>query len=315
MIGDDHALTPGYVARHVPPGSRIGIDVAVLDIAQDFLLAHLAERGVLGDLVIFKGGTALRKLFAGAQGRFSTDMDLASREPEADRHALAEIIAGEAEVALGPFRFRPSSRRGRWHIAVESPFGNPAVSVKLDVGPPTWLEPEPRPFVPHVTHDRYGFTLPTIPSVRLEEILAEKIARLTRSGTARDASDLVWAATTSPHSRFSIDRVRRLAILKVWVDNHGLRPAWSSAPSPRPFDPERWLSPREDWDDEQIGLLTHPPPSLSELEARLHRLYARLRDLTEKEGRLATADARDRSEVIRAVRDLDHSALTDTQLW
>ena len=34
MIGADHALTPGYVARHVPRGSRIGIDVAVLDIAQ-----------------------------------------------------------------------------------------------------------------------------------------------------------------------------------------------------------------------------------------------------------------------------------------
>ena len=49
------------------PVSRIGIDVAVLDIAQDFLLAHLAERGVLGELAIFKGGTALRKLFTGAQ--------------------------------------------------------------------------------------------------------------------------------------------------------------------------------------------------------------------------------------------------------
>ena len=104
-------------------------------------------------------------------------------------------------------------------------------------------------------------------------------------------------------------------MLKVWVDNHGLGPAWSSALSPRPFDPERWLSPREDWDDEQIGLLTHPPPSLSALEAKLHRLYAWLRDLTEEEGRLASADARDRSEVIRVVRDLEHSALTDTQLW
>ena len=68
MIGDDHALTPGYVARHVPPASRIGIDVAVLDIAQDFLLAHLAERGVLGDLVIFKGGTALRKVGEARRG-------------------------------------------------------------------------------------------------------------------------------------------------------------------------------------------------------------------------------------------------------
>ena len=77
MIGDDHALTPGYVARRLPPGSRIGIDVAVLDIAQDFLLAHLAERGALGDLVTFKGETALRKLFAGVQGRFSTELGLA----------------------------------------------------------------------------------------------------------------------------------------------------------------------------------------------------------------------------------------------
>ena len=294
MIGDDHALTPGYVARHVPPGSKIGIRVAVLDIAQDFLLAHLAERGVLGDLAIFKGGTALRKLFAGARGRFSTDMDLASREPEADRHALAEIIAGEADVALGPFRFRPSSTRGRWHIAVESPFGTPMTSVKLDVGPPTWLEPEPRPFVPHITHDRYGFTLPTIPSARLEEILAEKIARLTRSGTARDASDLVWAATTSPHSGFD-----RSGSEAGHAEGLGGQPPIGSSVAVRPLRRARSTRsdgslPREDWDDEQIGLLTHPPPSLSELEAELHRLYAWLRDLTEEEGRLASADARDR---------------------
>ena len=104
-------------------------------------------------------------------------------------------------------------------------------------------------------------------------------------------------------------------MLKVWVDNRGLGPAWSPAHSPRPCDPERWLSPREDWDDEQIGLLSHPPPSLSELEAQLHQLYAWLRDLTETEGRLASADARDRSDVIRAVRGLEHSALTDTHLW
>lgn len=77
MIGDGHRLTTGYVARHVPPQSRLGIDVAIIDIAQDFLLAHLHERGV-SDLVTFKGGTALRKLFAGAKGRFSIDIVRAS---------------------------------------------------------------------------------------------------------------------------------------------------------------------------------------------------------------------------------------------
>ena len=49
MIGDEHALTPGYVRRHLPPGSNVGIEIAILDIAQDFLLAHLHERGVFGE--------------------------------------------------------------------------------------------------------------------------------------------------------------------------------------------------------------------------------------------------------------------------
>lgn len=315
MIGERHELTPGYVARHVPPGSRVGLDIAVLDIAQDFLLAHLVEQGVLGDLVVFKGGTALRKLFAGAQGRFSTDLDFAAKEANPDRAAVMELIAGEADVELGPFRFEPSAVRGRWHIRVTSPFGDPEVSIKLDVGPPCLVEPELRGVVPHPTHARYGFDPPVLPSARLEEILAEKVARLTRSGTARDASDLVWAATTTPHSGFDRSLVRTLATLKVWAANHGLGPAWSPALAPRPFDVDAWLSPREDWDDEQIGLLASPPPSLRELEQDLHRLYGWLRDLTDEERRWARADARDRSDVIGAIRSLPGSTLANVYLW
>jgi uncharacterized protein len=223
MIGDAHRLTPGYIARHVPPGSRLGIEVAVLDIAQDFLLSHLEEGGFFSDLVVFKGGTALRKFFAGSEGRFSTDLDLASRELDVDRQELAALIAEHAAVRLGPFDFQPRENRGRWTIQVRSEFGNPTVSIKLDVGPPCWLAPEERPFVHTLAQSRYGFTPPRIPVMRLEEILAEKVARLTRTATARDASDLVWASSTSPHSRFSQEIVRRLAVLKVWVDNNGLR--------------------------------------------------------------------------------------------
>src|SRR6476660_5532034 len=106
MIGDTHQLTPGYIARHVPPQSRLGREVAILDIAQDFLLTHLQDRGVF-DLVTFKGGTALRKLFAGAQGRFSTDIDLAAVEVDIDRVSLAAVVAGECAVTLGPFAFTP----------------------------------------------------------------------------------------------------------------------------------------------------------------------------------------------------------------
>ncbi|MDT8370182.1 MAG: nucleotidyl transferase AbiEii/AbiGii toxin family protein [Longimicrobiales bacterium] len=303
------------MARHVPPGSGLGTDIAVLDIAQDFLLAHLEEAGFFPDLVVLKGGTALRKFFAGSEGRFSTDLDLASREPDVDRQELAALIAQHAAVTLGPFEFRPRENRARWALQVRSEFGNPAVSIKLDIGPPCWLTPEERPFVNTSTQSRYGFSLPHLPVMRLEEILAEKVARLTRSATARDASDLVWASATSPHPRFSRERVRRLAVLKVWVDNNGLGDAWRPAISPRAFDPEAWLAPRDRWDDEQIGLLAHPPPSLADLERDLARYYGWLHDLTEEETRWAPAHPGTRGEVIAAIRSLEGTTLADAHLY
>lgn len=36
-------LTDGYVRLHLPPGGSVGLDVAILDIAQDFLLTHLHD--------------------------------------------------------------------------------------------------------------------------------------------------------------------------------------------------------------------------------------------------------------------------------
>lgn len=315
MIGDTHSLTPGYVARHVPRTSTVGADMAVLDIAQDFLLAHLHERGVFADLVVIKGGTAIRKLFAGGGGRFSTDIDLSGIEPNADRRALAALVADECNVSLGPFRFQATESRNRWRIRVSSSLGSPSVSIKLDVGPPCWLQPEVRAFVSTPTQAQYGFDLPPLPTMRLVEILAEKVARLSRLSTARDASDLVWAATTSPHSRFSGDLVRRVAVLKVWVDNHGLRPGWVPALAPARFDPDSWFSPREPWDDEQVGLLAHPPPPLEQLEADLGDNFSWLRELTVEEARWANADPNDRGEVIDAIRSLDFAALQDAHIW
>lgn len=308
MSPHSHRLTKGYVARHIPPQSNIGVDIAILDIAQDFLLAHLHGRGIF-DLVTFKGGTALRKLYAGRQGRFSTDIDFAALEVGANRASIAEVVAHEVAGSIGPFTFTTRESRGRWHIGVSSEFGNPALEMRLDVGAPTWIQREERGFIPIGTHKQYGIELPTLPSMRLEEVLAEKIARLSRLATARDASDLIWAATTSPYSQFSRPRVRRLAVLKIWVDNHGMQPGWSPALACGPFDPAAWLEPRKQWDDEQIGTLASPPPSLKELERGLERHYGWLRELTAEEQRWARADSRSRGEVLAAIRDLEDGAL------
>src|SRR5580698_2262056 len=68
------------------------------------------------------------------------------------------------------------------------------------------------------------------------------------------------------HSQFARADVRRMAVLKTWVDNLGMQPGWSPAIAPAPFDAKKWFSPRDNWDDEQIGLLARPAPALPELE-------------------------------------------------
>ena len=46
-------------------------------MAQDLLLQHLHAEGEL-DFVAIKGGTAIRKLYAGKEGCFSLDLDFSA---------------------------------------------------------------------------------------------------------------------------------------------------------------------------------------------------------------------------------------------
>ena len=61
----DINIQPGHIARHTPRNAGAqGREAAVIDIAQDLLLRHLHDEGIL-DGVAIKGGTAIRKLYAG----------------------------------------------------------------------------------------------------------------------------------------------------------------------------------------------------------------------------------------------------------
>lgn len=69
------SLTEGHIARHIPTGSGApGREAAIIDIAQDYLLSYLEDIGKMNQ-VSLKGGTAIRKLYAGREGRFSLDLD------------------------------------------------------------------------------------------------------------------------------------------------------------------------------------------------------------------------------------------------
>ena len=320
MTDYDVCLTLGHLLRHAPAQSPQGRDAAVIDVAQDLLLRHLVEQGVLS-LVAFKGGTALRKVYAGAAGRFSTDLDFAvaslDDDPDAVVSLLVETIHG---TRLGPFDYKVEQRRGRHTIIYNSDLGPDPTGVlqsKVDVGPPPWLAPIERTWVQVPIHKRYGGPLPALPVVALAENVAEKIARLNRRSPARDAYDLVWVAGT-PGADLDRALIRRLAVLKAWVDLHGLATSHATwvAPLPgaQPFDVDRWLSPRtaRDFDDEAIGLLTVPPPDLNTLGQELSALYGWLADLDDDERTVARGRPQDRNVVLRLLGDLPGRRLVCT---
>lgn len=321
--GYDVNITLGHVARHAPKSAQ-GREAALVDIAQDLLLRDLHDRGLLDELA-FKGGTALRKLYAGNEGRFSLDLDFSVRDLDADAEAvlelLSEVVSG---LQLGPFTYGIETRRGKRSLTIDTHLGRTGrLSSKLDVTPPPWLEPSRRGWVHMPIHAAYGGELPRLLCVRLEENMAEKIARLNRTTTARDVYDLVWLWTRyrrGTENTIDANLVRRLAVLKIWVDAHGLTStgaSWKPGHEASPFDPAQWLRERApaDFDTEDIGQLAVPAPDLDELIGQMRSSYAFLADLDTDERAVASLGAEERPRVLRMLTELPTSRLKVGSCW
>ncbi|MCL2654341.1 MAG: nucleotidyl transferase AbiEii/AbiGii toxin family protein [Coriobacteriia bacterium] len=315
----------GHIARHTPKGSGAqGREAAIIDVAQDLLLRHLHEVGILDDLV-FKGGTALRKLFAGRAGRFSLDLDFSLATIGADPdEVLSKIITTINGLRLERFEYGASERRGKWTLSFSHPFGGTALSLqsKLDLSPPPWLDPIKRGWAPMEIHKQYGNPpLPEIQVVRIEENIAEKIARLNRSTPARDLYDLCWIMS-NPGTIGSLDKplIRRLALLKIWVDTNGVHAGttyWQPGHKGLAFDPEVWLRDRskEGFDIDDIGALTAPSPTASELSDGVRTHFAFLAELDDDEGIVAHVNERDRALVLRMLSELPGGRLIKAALY
>lgn len=91
-------LTRPQVQRYAAASGLRDIMIAEKEIVLTFLLQVLSERGFLARLA-FKGGTCLRKMFVGSQGRFSTDLDFTGIE----EHDHEDIILKMMETFEQPF--------------------------------------------------------------------------------------------------------------------------------------------------------------------------------------------------------------------
>jgi predicted nucleotidyltransferase component of viral defense system len=96
-------LTQPQVQRFAAESGLRDIMIAEKEVVLTYLLQLLSERGLLAKLA-FKGGTCLRKMIVGSQGRFSTDLDFTGTEEHDHEDVILEMM-GEFETPFHGITF------------------------------------------------------------------------------------------------------------------------------------------------------------------------------------------------------------------
>ena len=195
-----------------------------------FLLQLLSERGIL-DRMAFKGGTCLRKMFLGNQGRFSTDLDFTGIE-EHDHEDVILAMMGAFDQPFHGIQFAIPDE-GYYETQDGLSWGvNPTYThgwnqggseIRLQISrreTPT-LPTERRPQIEQSYFRFLPFAPAELTCLALPEILAEKIRACYQRNKARDIYDLgTFAARPLDYAL-----IRRLVVLKLWQARDAFDPA------------------------------------------------------------------------------------------
>jgi len=192
---------------------RTSRDAAVVDIAQDQILNYLHKQGFFSRGLVLSGSAALRKYRGGIRARFSPDLEFSTP----DGGLAGWTLAALSDIDLGGFHVQTEiadERHARLHI--RAPFEWPVVETNIDISSdPLRLRPKTLDPVPVEVHWSYGFPMPSLPVIRAEEDIADRLIRFSASGMPRDLYDLAWYAARP----FDEDLVRRLWVLKMYVQS------------------------------------------------------------------------------------------------
>ena len=278
-------LVKSQVQRYSAEFGLRDIMIAEKEIILTYLLQLLTERGILYRFV-FKGGTCIRKMVIGTQGRFSTDLDFTALEEHDHETVILDMMDAFAKPFHGiqfsiPDNTYYDTQDGlswgvnpiythSWNTS-----GSSEVKIQISRRETPTLSLETR----IQCEQSYFKLLPFVPSqincLALSEIIAEKIRACYQRNKARDIYDLSLFATTPLDQSL----IRRLVVLKLWQSSDS-------------FDPKHLMQKFQegksfDWSDLSQLLRRNTIVDLKKITTDCCRGYQFLLDLTEEERQLA----------------------------
>lgn len=207
--------------------SGVDLDIAEREIVLTYVMKALSDRGILSHLA-FKGGTAIRKIFLGNQGRFSLDLDftmVSDWDPEEFILDIVSILQDQEHFGI------------KFEIRSEDYYANPDSCGAIVTYKHAWatngkfsfqVSFRANPILPvqpaNLIKERYfqwlGIDPPLVPTLDIHEIIGEKIRASAQRSRIRDLYDLYQFATV----KYDRNIVRRIAILKCWETNFAFDP-------------------------------------------------------------------------------------------
>jgi len=235
------------VQRYAVESGLRDIMIAEKEVVLTYLLQLLSERAIL-DRLAFKGGTCLRKMVIGSQGRFSTDLDFTGLEEHHHEAVILDMMAAFEEpyqgiqFAIADDSYDETADGLSWGVNPTyahhwNDSGESEIRLQISMRETPTLAPERRVQCPQSYFELLPFAPAELACLALPEILAEKIRACYQRNKARDKYDLGTFATRPLDQPL----IRRLVVLKLWQARDT-------------FDPERLLRKFEDgrafdWDD------------------------------------------------------------------
>lgn len=259
----------------------VDLDIAEREIVLTYVLRILADSGLLAKLA-FKGGTAIRKLILGGQGRFSVDLDftaISGDDPEAFVLDLVAVLHDQTYYGITFSIPAPDYYATEDSCGAEVTYRHNWVSggrfgFQISFRGLPLLPVQPLALRQERYFEWMEITTPEVPTLDIHEIVGEKVRAAAQRSRVRDLFDLYQ------FTRLQFDRalVRRIAVLKCWETRFALDPTAFLSGIPQA---------QYDWMDLRRLVRRGAAVSLDEIVRGVQQGYAFLAQLTPDEALLA----------------------------
>ena len=262
-------MIPRSVANRI--ANRMGVDlhIAQQEVVLLYALSALARHGI-ADRLVFKGGTYVRMMVTGDAGRLSEDLDFTNAGLPDDPQTSLDAAFAEPHFGI-QFRvaepYRTAARNWACGVDYSHDWDRGRFRLEISYRESVFLPPARWRPIPQIYFAALPFAVPEIPSLQLEEAIAEKIRAIHQRATERDLYDAVRYGQKG----FDPALVRLLSVAKLWNDRQA-------------FDPQAVLGPlargRREWPDLDRLIGRARRQDWNRATAEASRRFAFLRELS-----------------------------------